>query len=59
MTYWLELNTGWRRNDADTQARHAGSEPTNGRTLCPAPDEAEGYLDSQPVRETPYEKTQA
>jgi len=35
VTYWLELNTGWRRNGANTLARHAGSEPTNGRKTLP------------------------
>ncbi|AZC23661.1 hypothetical protein C4K39_1977 [Pseudomonas sessilinigenes] len=26
MTYWLELNTGWRRNGVNIKARDAGSE---------------------------------
>ncbi|CAN2983047.1 hypothetical protein METHPM2_80060 [Pseudomonas sp. PM2] len=57
MTYWLELNTGWRRNGANTWLATPAASPPTAEKLCPALDKAEGYLDSQQVRETPYEKT--
>jgi hypothetical protein len=34
VTHWLELNTGWRRNDVNTLARHAGSEPPTAEFFC-------------------------
>jgi hypothetical protein len=34
VTHWLELNTGWRRNDANTLARDAGSEPPTAEFFC-------------------------